>query len=685
MEKSQILGVLGENPLLLPALINNALAANDRVKYYFSLLQAARTHGDQPQMRGPSLRSEREAAGIGDEALDQIVSASSKNAAGVYDVPGVHGLCGAIYRDLQRMLEPLSAGGNADWGAFAARLKVLAATAWCEGEDRISGAQIDAMTSGNRKSGDSLHLLVMDLHKALNAMQKEVATELIDGAQCYGLAAGDRPLVAAFMRGLNRTAPLKLDHPGLGTTATRQDETLILQNDIGTTDAHVLVIHVSARSAPDQTNAGDAQQELEQVEPAKRSPAHVREGQARGSPSMTVQVTYTDVHLQRLVFFQSLFEGWGTEWEDTRSRTEASLEDGIYHLCVGSYTTPRRKDLEDYLAHLGSRLVFLIDWNRARKRLRQLVPKKAALDLLKWAAKEEFGHLGFLRAGGDQMVYEALNFAVRAPLPPGVRLDTALGLEAASDFLRFVLRSCAEAALGRRSEGLVLDEIRAELASHYHRTQQGLVDLAAEQAALAIEIASGIRDCLLDPQADGANARFLRNAQRASAWEHEADELVTRARERDHQNGRSDFFRDLIEAADDVVDELEEAAFHLTLLPHEGSDGELFGPLGDLARLLVDGTQEYLRALETVRTLRPGGAREDMQEFLEAIHRIMRVERQSDVAQRSVKLSLARDAADFRRLYAFSECARGLEAAADALMHAGLRLRDHILAEATGR
>ena len=82
-----------------------------------------------------------------------------------------------------------------------------------------------------------------------------------------------------------------------------------------------------------------------------------------------------------------------------------------------------------------------------------------------------------------------------------------------------------------------------------------------------------------------------------------------------------------------------------------------------------------------VRTLRRGGPREDMQDFLEAIHRIMVVERQSDGAQRAVKQTLAREAADYRRLYAFSECARNLEAAADALMHAGLRLRDHVLGE----
>ena len=48
----------------------------------------------------------------------------------------------------------------------------------------------------------------------------------------------------------------------------RQGGRLILQNDLGTTDAHVLVIHVEG---------------------------------------LTCSLTYTDVHLQRLLFFQSLF------------------------------------------------------------------------------------------------------------------------------------------------------------------------------------------------------------------------------------------------------------------------------------------------------------------------------------------------------------------------------------------
>ena len=42
VEKYEILEELGEEKLLLPALVNAALMANDRIKYYFTLIQAAR-------------------------------------------------------------------------------------------------------------------------------------------------------------------------------------------------------------------------------------------------------------------------------------------------------------------------------------------------------------------------------------------------------------------------------------------------------------------------------------------------------------------------------------------------------------------------------------------------------------------------------------------------------------------
>ena len=69
------------------------------------------------------------------------------------------------------------------------------------------------------------------------------------------------------MAEVNRTRGLKFDHPGLGTTATRSGHRLVIQNDIGMTEAHVLIIHVEG---------------------------------------MQVTLTYTDIHIETAGLFQHL-------------------------------------------------------------------------------------------------------------------------------------------------------------------------------------------------------------------------------------------------------------------------------------------------------------------------------------------------------------------------------------------
>lgn len=63
---------------------------------------------------------------------------------------------------------------------------------------------------------DTVHQLVMDLHHQVNLLQATIARESIDGANAYGLAEADTPLVRAFMAGVHRTAALKLDYPASG-------------------------------------------------------------------------------------------------------------------------------------------------------------------------------------------------------------------------------------------------------------------------------------------------------------------------------------------------------------------------------------------------------------------------------------------------------------------------------------
>ena len=89
------------------------------------------------------------------------------------------------------MLAPLLAAGE-DASAFVERRRSLAAVPWCGADDQITQDQIVALTSGGHDGADSVHRLVMDMHKALNGLQARIASEVIDGAHAYGISAPDR-------------------------------------------------------------------------------------------------------------------------------------------------------------------------------------------------------------------------------------------------------------------------------------------------------------------------------------------------------------------------------------------------------------------------------------------------------------------------------------------------------------
>ena len=642
--KSVMVEALGERKLVLPQLVNAALAANDRIKYRLSLLQAARRHADHPGESLHDLHAERLQAAIDDPRLDRFVSEAEAVGSGAYHMPGAARLLAGIQLDLDAMLAAVLAGNPQPPGRDRVRLADRAGTAIPAsplGEDeRVAGPLIDALTHGSRERGDSLHLLVMDLHKALNRLQRDIAVESLDGAAVYDLKKVDRARVLAFMRGVNRSSPLRFDHPGLGTTATRSGMRLVIQNDIGTTDAHVLVIHVDG---------------------------------------LRCAVTYTDIHLQRLLFFQSLFEGRGVTWEDTRSVHERAVEEGLYHLGLGHFEAGDEADLEHFLEFLGSRLVFLIDWNKARKRLRSLVGKRDALRLLRWAADHDIGHMGFLKAGGDRLVFDAIAFAARGQAHLGQTLADLLGTDRAVDFLRFVMRQTVQSLRSGAPEALVVDEVRAELMRHYRGSGLGLLDLVVEHASIVVELAGAVRSALAEMSfADGPD-RVRQHAQRAKAWETDADRLLNQARETGIVSEEAAFLRDLIARSDDVADDLEEAAFLTTLLPATAPNAELVQALAQLAELVVQGTQEWVKALEVSRGLRPGVPREDMQDFLAAIHRLAVVEHETDAGRRRVAGLLVAGPGDARLVMVASSCASSLEVAADHLLHVGLRLRDFAL------
>jgi len=634
--KAAVLAAIGETGLSRSAAVNAALAANDRVKYLLSLLQMAAEHADSPGQTPALLKQERIACGIDETGLDDVIAAATRQGA-AYLMPGIASVLVRIRRDLTTMAAPVI---DANAPHFRARLDaILAAMPAAEG-DLIDAAIPAAMGAATPPTGsDSLHRLVMDLHKQLNLLQAQLAEETIDGAAAYGLADTDRPRVAAFMAGVNRTAPLKFDHPGLGTTATRCGETLVLQNDIGTTDAHVVVIHVDG---------------------------------------LSIRVTYTDVHPERLRFFQDMLAPQSPAWETSQAGQIAG--GSAFTLATGSIDAPDEPALQTALSFIGSRLVYLIDWNRARKQLRAFLPGAARIELLAWAAAADVGHRAFLELGGARLVNQAIEAADGSAMHFGDRLSDVLGVAETGQFLRFVLRAATDCLRTRRSPSLLRDRIGAELARHFSNERRRLLRLAADHAGLIFELASLVRDSLLEAgTADMAQAQC-----RARGFEHDADHLVATVCEAVRRRPDHAAFGPLLHDADDAADELEEAVFLLGLLAEFGASTAAAAEAQPLAAILLEASEEWLKALLHAIHAEDRTAAEDADDFLVAIDRIAVLEHAADDVERALTAAAVRQAEDFRQLHLCTAFGARLEAAADALKRASLMLRDSLLREVLG-
>jgi hypothetical protein len=110
-----------------------------------------------------------------------------------------------------------------------------------------------------------------------------------------------------------------------------------------------------------------------------------------------VTVTYTDVHLARAKFFIGLFRNFAVEWSGLERKSAAGLgDDGAFYLVTGRFIYENAESREAFLENVGALLVFLIDWNKARKVLRGWISKNDAIRVLSWAAHHRIGHRAFL-------------------------------------------------------------------------------------------------------------------------------------------------------------------------------------------------------------------------------------------------------------------------------------------------
>ena len=636
--KSEIIARLGQTDILLPSLIAEGLAANDRVKARLSVLQAAGRHARDPGSAKFDLTDECRTAGLDAVAMESLVSRARLLAGDLVTAPGLDSLGSAIWDDVATMILAVEAGDKVPGEAARERLSVIRSANEPDSSDTLALAQIAGLTRISDGGGPGLHRLVMDLHRSLNGLAAEHAEEVLASARVYGLLPQDRPVIEAFMRGVESTRRLKFDHPGLATTAMRSGARLTLQNDIGETDAHVVVIAVE---------------------------------------SDAVTVTYTDVHLPRAKFFMGLLRDFPVQWSGLdRKSAEGLGDDGAFYLVTGRYPTDDRR--EAFLEAVGASLVFLIDWNRARKLLQTWVSKGGAVDVLDWAARNRIGHRGLLELGGGELVASAVRRAAPNRIGFGERLDHALGRDASVDFLKAVLRVSTEALLQGSSVRLARDRIEADLIRHLQRVDTALLTIVMRQAGLAREIAAGIACCIAEQQA-GRPYNRAALASRARRIEEKADRIAMEARGEIARFNADPTIKNLVDRIEEAIDELEQAAFVASVIPSVVAP-ELLEPLVRLCATVVKGTEAAASGVAAAADV-PEGQRADSEDALAAVGRLIDAEHDADAAEREVTAMVMQGEFDFKTALCVLDLARTLERATDRLAGFGHLLREHVLAE----
>lgn len=633
--KVEIVEHLGENAVLLPRLLGAALAANDRIKLRLGLLQEALARLQHPFPAA--------ACRLPDEpGLADLVAGARWVGADRLYLPSVHLLLASLKDDVAAMLMPLAASGADKSQAFRARAEAVCKEIPAADDDQLEKRLIGELTAANRDTRDSLHLLVMDMHKALIQLTADTAVEDLDGAQVHALSERDRRAVKAFMQGLHRTSPLAFGHAGLGTTAIRSGERLIIQNDIGTTDAHVLVIHVEGTE---------------------------------------VTITYTDIHRPRTKFFTDLFAGEGVSWSPfAEQHADGIGEEEIFFLATGSYRGSDEEAVDRFLAFLGSRIVFLIDWNKARKALQTFVGRNASIELLAWAAKHDYGHRAFIVLGGVDLIFEAVHRVAAGRISYGVRLDEALGVAECMEFLRRVLRDSSQGLGAGRTARLIRDEVQADLSRRFETAECSVFTVLVRHLGLSRSLAAGIGDVLATAPATAQTERH-RFAARAKQMEEKADRLTVDARELAARIHESGMLRRVIDEIENATDELEDCAYFLSLVP-EGDMGAIgIAPLIRLAEITIESVSQMVRAVEAASRL-PNGHRVDAADSLQAIDAVFLGEREADAAEREAFAAFVAAPEEHARAFFLGiEIVRRLEKATDHLSHSAFALRDRVMEE----
>jgi hypothetical protein len=636
--KARIVEHLGQSAIILPALVREGLVANDRAKVRMAALQAAVQHTYDPATPPADLSAECRAAGLDPLSIQSLIGDARTSAGGTVVVPGLTDLMSALENDIGVMIHAVEADDASASKIATDRLAAIKKQFPIRNE--IETGQVTQMIAVPSGDADSLHRLIMDLHKTLNNLAASCAEDVVAGAHVHSLGPDDRPLVEAFMRGLDSTRALKFNHPGLDTTAARAGPRLIIQNDIGETDAHVLVISIE---------------------------------------NLAVTVTLTDVHRARAEFFRGLFDHFAIHWRGLdRESAKAPGDVGDFFLVTGRYEAETVAQQLAFLESVGAMIVFLIDWNKARKSLRSLVANSDAVRVLDWAARHRVGHRAFLELGGSDLVGTAVRHARPARIGFGEQLGAVLGRQGAVDFLKTVLGICTDGRLHDTNVRLVRDAIEAELVRHLQRTDDALLSIVIRQAGLAQQIAALIARHLADRQLGRVNSSAILMA-RAKRMEEKANQVAIEALREIARLGGSTTIGQLVTAAEQAINDLQQAAFIASLMPREVTSRALIS-LADLCATAIACAETAVSGLDAA-TVVSEGKRVDGEDAFASTARLVDLEHAANVAERTITSLVFCGDLDWKSALSILELGRALERATDQMAAIGPLLHTHVMAD----
>lgn len=108
--KTQIIKELGHTDILLPSLMAEGLAANDRIKVRLGALQAAHAHAREPDRPAAMLEVESRAAGIAPAAIASLIRGAHLIGENRLCAPSLAKLIKEIQGDIETMIRAVSAG-----------------------------------------------------------------------------------------------------------------------------------------------------------------------------------------------------------------------------------------------------------------------------------------------------------------------------------------------------------------------------------------------------------------------------------------------------------------------------------------------------------------------------------------------------------------------------------------------